>query len=310
MPEIFDEYCWETHKKVITYQKHRIEGLKNFAYWNLSRAIPPTPLHHHSDIVEIHCLIKGKRFCQVNGGQYTVTGNELFVTFPFEPHNNGNFHQDPCSFYGFQVDVKNPRTLLGLNEEYSLALYNLLLNLKSRHLRFLPSDGTLLKLAFDSIARGTPGDIRMGVQYLCCFLFKLPAFEAVTQQDGHHRDPNIQAVLDYIEENYREELFLKELAARAGYSLSRFKSKFKEEVGMTPANFITFRKLEYAKELLEHTDYPVTQIALDAGFSSSNYFCTVLKKLSNHTPSEYRQYVRENPAGSPEPPREGTAPRR
>ncbi len=294
MPEIFDEYCWEEHKKVITHNVHNVKGLRNFAYWNLSRAIPPTPLHYHSDIVELHCLTKGKRFCQIEDEAYTVTGNELFTTYPFEPHNNGNYHQSPCSFYGFQVDLKDKEQLLGLNREYSLALYEILTNRKFRHLSFSPSETKLLKMAFEHIAEGSAVSIKIGIQYLCCFLFKIPTFSPVMKESKPNFDEDIKSVLSYIDKHYREELHLKKLAEVSGYSLSRFKIRFKDEVGMTPANFITYKKLEYAKYLLESTDYSVTQIALDAGFSSSNYFCTVLKKLSNYTPSEYRENMVRN----------------
>lgn len=294
MLEIFDEYCWEDHKKVITHNQHEIPGLGNFAYWNLSSSVPPTPMHHHSDIVEIHCLTKGKRLCHVKGQTYTVTGNEIFITFPFEPHNNGLEHQHPCSFYGLQIVLKDKENLLGLNRDYSLALYQILTTLQNRHLRFSSSETQLLKLAFENISDGNLQSLRLGVQYLSCFLFKIPDFTPVRQQGRKKLNPHISRSLDYIEENYKEDIHLKDLAVQAGYSLSRFKIKFKEEVGITPANYITLKKMEYAKQLLQTTDTPVTQIALDAGFSSSNYFCTVLKKLTNYTPTEIRKQGSQN----------------
>lgn len=286
--EIFDKNCWEDHKKVITYKQHKIKGLKNFAHWNLSRAAPATPMHHHSDIVELHCLIKGKRVCLVEDETFTVTGNELFMTFPFELHNNGNYHLSPCAFYGIQIDLKDREHLLGLNREYSLALYQILTNLTYRHLRFNVIDMQLLKMAFENISDGNPDALMLGVQYLSCFLFKISEFIPVRQEQKKNLDNNIKRVLDYIEEHFRESHHLREMAVLSGYSLSRFKIKFKDEVGMTPANYITFKKLEYAKFLLRTTDKPITVIALDAGFSSSNYFCTVLRKLTNYSPSEYR----------------------
>ncbi len=292
--EIFDDFCWEDHKKVIPGEKHKIPGLGNFAYWNLSKASPPTPEHHHSDIVEIHCLIKGKRVMELDGKEFTVTGNELFITFPFENHSSSNFHLSPCSFYGFQINVKNSNNLLGLNEEYSLALYETLMDLQHRHLRFSPMDQQLLKQAFKNISDGDPGSLRLGVQYLSCFLFQIPDFHPVRQEEKKIMDTNIKRVMEHIEKEYLESILLQELAVISGYSLSRFKIKFKEEVGITPANYITLKKLEFAKKLLRTTDKSITSIALDAGFSSSNYFCTVLKKLTNYSPNEFRENCRAN----------------
>jgi AraC-like DNA-binding protein len=294
MYEIFDDYCWEDHKKVITFEKHQVPGLKNFCYWNLSRAIPPSPLHHHSDIVEIHFVIKGKRYTYINDSVYTITGNELFITFPFEAHSNGNLPQNPCAFYGFQIDLKYKDGLLGLNKEYSNALSDIILNMKERHLKFTPSQTFLLKQAFSLFSMGTTEDIHTGVQYLCCILFNLHNLEPVSEEKNHNIDKYIQMVLDYVEEHFKENLQLKDLASIAGYSLSRFKIKFKEEVGITPADFISLKKIEYAKHQLEHTNIPITDIAFEVGFSSSNYFCSAFKKLSNYTPTEYRKHALEN----------------
>lgn len=292
--EIFDDYCWEEHKKVITHEQHKISGLGNLAYWNLSRATPATPVHHHSDIVEIHCLIKGKRVCQVREQAYTVTGNELFITFPYEEHSNSNYNLSPCSFYGLQIDLKDKKRLLGLNPDYSMALYKILTTLDYRHLRFVSAEQQLLKLAFENISDGNPEALRLGVQYLSCFIFKIPDFFPVRQEQKKIIDPNIKRVLDHIEKEYRENLHLQELSGLSGYSLSRFKLKFKEETGITPANYITFKKLEYAQYLLRSTEDPITRIALDAGFSSSNYFCTVMRNFSNYSPSEYRDLCKMN----------------
>lgn len=48
-------------------------------------------------------------------------------------------------------------------------------------------------------------------------------------------------------------------------------------------------KIEYAKQQLETSDTPITDLAFVLGFSSSNYFCTVFKKYLTISPTEYRQ---------------------
>ncbi len=289
MKEIIDNFCWDDHNKVITYSQHNIEGLKNITFSNPSTASPPSPEHYHSDIIEIHCLIKGKRVCHVNNETYTVTGNEMFLTFPFEPHYTSRYHASPYTFFGLQVDLKNHDQLLGLNQEYSRALYDLLTSCPHRHLRFPASDAQWLKQAFAYISDGSETSKMLGVQFLSCFLFKIQDFIPVKPDQKNIFDSNIKRVIDYIEEQDSENTSLQELAAISGYSLSRFKSKFKEVVGFPPASYITLKKLEHAKHLLAHTDLSITQIALDAGFSSSNYFCTMMKNLTSYSPSEFRK---------------------
>ena len=272
---------------------HKIEGLRNIAHWNLPRASSPVPLHHHPNIIEFHCLTKGRRVFHLEEKTYIITGNEMFFSLPYEPHYTSSNDLSPCSFFGFQIDVTQKDELLGLNREYSLALYQMLTSLNYRHLKFSLNEKQFLRLAFENICENTVSSRMLGVQYLSSFLFKIPDFIPIINEVKRINDPHIKRVIHHINEHYSENLQLKELSAISGYSLSRFKIKFKEVVGIPPANYITFKKLEYAKELLEQTSEAITQIALDAGFSSSNYFCTVFKNFTNYTPSEYRDaYLR------------------
>ena len=113
----------------------------------------------------------------------------------------------------------------------------------------------------------------------------------MTEEEAHSDTP-IQKVVSYIDGHFREELSLEQLADVSGYSLSRFKMKFKEEVGITPAEFLTRRRVEYAKQQLELTSRPIIDIAFDTGFSSSNYFCSVFKKYVYCSPLSYRRRLR------------------
>ena len=293
MLEIIDSFCWEDRKKVITHDQHGIPGLRNLAYWNYITATPPTPEHFHSDIIEIHCLLKGKRVCKVGDESHTVTGNELFLTYPYEPHQTTSFETSPCTFIAFQVSLQDEEHLFGLNQDYSKMLAQLLKSCEYRHLRFTANDAQLLHQAFSNISDGSTSALHLGVQFLCCFLFKIQDFVPIRQQIKTIIDENIRRVIHYVEQHYCDNPTLSELAALSGYSLSRFKAKFKEVVGIPPASYMVMRKLEYAKQQLANTEHSVTQIAYDAGFSSSNYFGTAMKRATGYSPNEFRALCRQ-----------------
>ncbi len=75
----------------------------------------------------------------------------------------------------------------------------------------------------------------------------------------------------------------------AHLSLSRFKARFKNEVGLPPADFIMRGKIERARQLLAAGDLSVTQIAMRLGFSSTQYFATAFKRHTGKTPSQARR---------------------
>lgn len=287
MIEIIDEYCWNKNQKLFTHERHKIPGLQNFAHHNLLKALPPVLPHFHSDIVEFHCLAKGRRISHVHSQDYIVTGGECFITFPFEPHSTGEFPENRCEFYSFQIKADSCKNFLGLSDNLRDYLIDMLLNLPHRHYKIGSGDLQNLKAAFDSLTLGGKNNVYLAQQHLCCFLLNVINLEPIIQEQRPDISPSIQKTLEYIELHFKEMIPLSVLAGISGYSLSSFKVKFKSVIGITPAEYLTLRKIEYAKKELAGSGGTITNLAYELGFSSSNYFCTVFKKYTNLTPSQY-----------------------
>jgi len=293
MQEIFNTYCWEKDKQVFTYDEHHISGLKNFVHYNITSSIEADPFHYHSDIIEIHCMIKGERVVYLDednvSTRHTIYGNEAFITFPYEIHQNGDSSQSPCEFFAFQINLRDRDNLLCLDKEYSNHLCDQLLSMKYRHLSLSSSEITLLRRAFNLFSSKEPHDIKTAVLNLVNFLFNLQYMRPVQHESKNAQDENINRVILYISQHLSDPISLDELAEISNYSLSRFKTKFKKYIGIPPAEYITLQKIKYAKKLLETTNLSVTELSYELGFSSSNYFSTVFKKILNITPQQYRK---------------------
>lgn len=291
--EIFDDFCWNEHKKLVTADHHKIAGLMNLSHFSPFASGAPVPLHYHSDIIEIHFLAKGQRDTLImkNGvlQSFRVMGNEIFITFPYELHSTGNLAQNRCEFYAVQLDLKAHDNFLGLNKEYSNALCRKLMALEQHHYKIGTSQISMLRTAFNLITMGTAEDSMSGVQYLTCVLSGLPYLTPVLECTNRHVDTPLRFALQYVEDHITLPITLQELADASGYSLSRFKAKFKEEIGITPADYITLQKMDRAQMLLKTTEQSITDIAYELGFSSSNYFCSVFKKTLSYSPSSYRK---------------------
>ena len=295
--ELFDDYIWTKENKTLTHTEHGIPGLGNFTHKNTSGSTPPSPLHYHTNILEIHCMVKGQRTSVIEkNGQfntYTFAGNTAFLTFPFEIHGNGDQAQLPCEFYGFQIDLSEPGNLLGLNREYSSSLAKLLLNQKDRQLRLNASHLNYLRTSFNFISSLERENIQVGVQFLTCFLYSLQYLQPAVQEVTTTVDEPIHRSIVHLNQHVTEPLQLQDLAEMAGYSLSYYKQKFKQEVGITPSEYMMLQKIERAKKILTESDQSITNIAFSMGFSSSNYFCSVFKKFMDCTPKDYRKKYRE-----------------
>ncbi len=104
--------------------------------------------------------------------------------------------------------------------------------------------------------------------------------------------PPVRRAIRFLEAHLAEELPMARLAAEAGLNRSRFYETFRQETGLTPADFLQRRRCARAAQLLRETDQPVTAIALDCGFRTSQYFARCFRKYAGLAPSAFRSRSR------------------
>ena len=99
--------------------------------------------------------------------------------------------------------------------------------------------------------------------------------------------------LELIQARLCEDISLDELATEARLSPFHFARMFKQSLGVPPRVYLTRLRIEKACELLEQTDLPITQIALEVGYSSNQVLARVFLKHMRLSPSDYRRAVRD-----------------
>jgi len=98
-----------------------------------------------------------------------------------------------------------------------------------------------------------------------------------------------QRLLAWLETRLEDPPSLTEMAARVGLTPAHFTVAFKREVGQTPLEHLNNLRIdEAARRLIESPSASITGIALDLGFSSSQYFSYVFRRLKGCTPRQWR----------------------
>jgi AraC family transcriptional regulator of arabinose operon len=105
-------------------------------------------------------------------------------------------------------------------------------------------------------------------------------------------DPRVIDAIDYLSHNLDRRVSVDELADAVHLSPSRVAHLFSQEMGISPSRYAERQRLGRAKKLLEVTLLPVSEIARQTGFASQFYFAARFKKLTGHTPSEFRAATR------------------
>lgn len=99
----------------------------------------------------------------------------------------------------------------------------------------------------------------------------------------------IKSVIDFIQNNYRENITIPMLADRCNISPGHFCRLFKKYTMKTPIQYINYYRLTKATELLKTTDRKILDVALDTGFNSLSYFIDVFHDSIGVSPSDYRR---------------------
>ncbi|WP_433576954.1 helix-turn-helix transcriptional regulator [Nocardia brasiliensis] len=100
--------------------------------------------------------------------------------------------------------------------------------------------------------------------------------------------PHLRRARDLADRCYADPLDLDELAAAAGVSKYHFLRAFAAVYGLTPAAYLTERRIERAQDLLRSTNLTVTEVCMLVGYSSLGSFSSKFRKLVGVTPSEYQ----------------------
>lgn len=99
---------------------------------------------------------------------------------------------------------------------------------------------------------------------------------------------NIAKTVSFIENNYKENISVSELAAMSNLSERHYLRIFKDTYKITPSGYILNLRFHYACRLLKSTSLKISDIALQSGFNDYNYFTRRFHEFFGITPSKYR----------------------
>lgn len=95
-------------------------------------------------------------------------------------------------------------------------------------------------------------------------------------------------IISYLERHYNQPVRLAELAGKAHMSPRHLQRTFRETTGLTPIEYLLRRRVARATDLLRRGDRNVTEIAFAVGFSDSNYFSRVFRRITGQSPSRFQ----------------------
>ena len=103
-----------------------------------------------------------------------------------------------------------------------------------------------------------------------------------------------EAINNFIRLNYRYNISPREISNEFHVNPSYASRRFSQYYNKTITERITEVRIKRASALLDETDAPIGNIAMNVGFNDVNYFSRIFKKATGLSPTQYRRLSRKN----------------
>lgn len=102
-----------------------------------------------------------------------------------------------------------------------------------------------------------------------------------------HHSARINAVYDFVLNNFTREINLEEMARLSNLNTSAFCRFFKTQTRKSFTQFVNEVRVGYAARLLLDKPSSIGEVCYQSGFNNISYFCRRFKEIVGHTPTAY-----------------------
>lgn len=113
--------------------------------------------------------------------------------------------------------------------------------------------------------------------------------ENFTRLNSHQLRPAV----DYIHAHFAENISLQTISQVVGMSQYHFVRSFKQTIGVSPYQYLIQQRIDRAKQLLQKSQLPLTEIAISCGFANQSHFTTCFKQQTGATPRYFRKSLQQ-----------------
>ena len=266
---------------------------------------------HRNEGIELTYMARGKFDFLVEDEAFVLQSGDLTVARPWQRHRVGNPNIAACRLYFLILDVGLRRP----NQPWHWPSWLILSPHDIRRLTTLLSHNEQpvwhanqeIRRCFEKIGElvdtARPLSVQTQMQLYINELFL--ALLQLLQKKNAPLDArltstrrSVEMFLSGLPEHLEDPWTLEEMARQCGLGRSRFTEYCRQITNLTPSEYLAQCRVEAAKRLLR-TDpqTSITDVALNCGFQSSQYFATVFHRKTGTSPRDYRLKV----AGSPAP---------
>jgi AraC family transcriptional regulator, dual regulator of chb operon len=276
--------------EVLKLQASNILDLETQMHYSFIHNVSSTECRHCHDFYEIFLITQGSIIHYVNEKHQLLAAGSMVFIRPEDIHYYGSHNRNECQFINIAFSCSTLKELINYlgdplqNERFLSAD-------EPSHVVLAESDKSASIRKLEQLALIPRTDKNQIRTYLRLILADF-IFNYFLRDNG-----SLESVPLWLEqlvtemkkrENFREGLKqLMKLSDKSSEYLSRM---FKKHYKKTPTDFINELRLNYAANMLIHSDTSILDIALDAGFNNLSHFYHLFNKQFHESPLRFRKF--------------------
>lgn len=243
--------------------------------------------HFHNEI-ELVKVMQGKMRFDVNDTVFTGKTGDIVFIGPRTPHETTSV-EDATQILLVQLNPK---------QSYDSYLFKMMRQSEKEYYLFDSDNPVYRELngILDKVLEEYRTQDKGYELYLKSWLYALLGFFSRNRIFSIDNDElentlirKISPVIEYVENNYSNDISLESVSELLNLHPIYFCRIFKEATGKTFINYLNFVRISKAEDLLIFSNKSVTEIALETGFTSVQYFNRIFKEAKGRTPTEFRK---------------------
>jgi len=274
--------------RVLDLSKVGIPDVPVLSFVRHTQRTAPIEPHFHKDCFEIGFGLRGSFLLENNNAQHTILAGSIFLNNPEDAHRMLDYPKGTV-LYVMMLRTKNPkgrflRFTKAESAEISERLHQLPVHLTT-NANLIKHNFIELFKAYDTLK----GCYRTLCMTTTCMNLVTGLLETSRQEPAPSHADRIGVIVAAMRMSPEKLYDIDTLAHQAALSPSHFINQFKSLTGLPPHHFLLKCRIDEAKLRLRKSRLPVTRIAHDLGFCSSQHFASHFKRTTGMTPLTWRK---------------------
>jgi len=281
--ELSKEY-WDTplkfKKPPILAYAGQVEGNPN---WNF-------PGHKHDDLSEIIYICEGEGTFIINNKSYTAKEGDILV------YNAGIIHEEYsnpanplvtffCGISNLAIDQLKELSIIPYDLEPVIRKNEYSSSIKSFFTQIF-EESSLKAAGYEIICQGL-------LTSSIALIHRVLKLQNITSEK-EESNTIAHRIKEFIDKNYKKNIKLEDIADALFINKYYLSHVFKEQMKISPINYLINRRIGEAKNLLVSTELKIGEIARIMGYDNPNYFTLLFKKMTGETPKQFKENHKKN----------------